>query len=311
MTRIDAGGPRAFDQLQSREASKHPAVAADRTQDARSLPGKASSDALELTAGAQSLARPRSRAADFVQLQTGCGADQSCAGPGGVEATTDFDAEPGAHFDLRVRRFAPFHSFGGGFHGDAATRGLPKGGDGRGGFTTDDKATSRVEGRVVVRGENIQTTARSDETSHWLLGKDTAVPDVNDDSSATSAKDGRIQAKVAGAMPLTWANGHMVIPAAPDINASIDATYEMNGETLRISGEVRGDTFPNGELLLTDPRGNTVSISQFQTDHGKNEGPLLHLFDNDHRLMHFDVTIDVDANGNFLSSPLTTPGGQR
>lgn len=211
----------------------------------------------------------------------------SCEANGGVES----DDSGATHFQLSARRFAPFHQFGGYFEGDAGSRNIPRTSEGSGGHSTDPLATARVETTVDVSGNQISATSHCDMSRHPLFGEEQGVPQTVDSSQTGGNNTGHIEVAHAASNPL--------LPA-PDIDTYVHADYEVTQSNLHVEGVVRGDDFPNSEVFISDSAGNSVMLSEFQTEHGSLNGPLGHLWGEGNALLGiFDANIPLDEHGNF------------
>lgn len=210
------------------------------------------------------------------------------------QASSETEPQPVTDFSVTVRRFAPFSSFGGGFHGDAASRGLSAEQEGQGGFSTSEHATSRVKTTTGVAGESIASASESSPSSHWLLGSGTATPSIVERSFATSASDGHIDVASAASNPLTYAT------VTPDIHTRLQADYLREDNNLILQGDVTGDDFPNAEVYVSDRIGNSILLETFQTSGGRTLGPLLDLPGaGDEPLVAFNASIPLQADGTF------------
>jgi RHS repeat-associated protein len=191
-------------------------------------------------------------------------------------------------YPITVRAFAPFKTFGRGFHGDGLNRG----------YTTSSSATARVHQRLNFDTDktSMTTTAWSSPTSHILVpGSYTETPTVKFDggfriSSNGDAKTFRFGTHVAGANPM--------IPKAPDIDVFSDFSITENKKAgfLNISGSLKGDNFPSTEAFITDPIGNNVFIGI-----GHYEGSPFSSLDgtNKRDITSFNFSITTDKKGNF------------
>lgn len=216
-----------------------------------------------------------------------------------------------------MRRFAPFHSFGGGYEGDAASRGL--GEEGSGGHTTALDATSRTSASVEIAGSTALPFAEANATSHPLYGTATAGVEKELTFSAQSDREGQFELLSAGSMPLTLSNvlnidtqgpfaaPPLFAPVAPDIDTGLNLRYAMDGDDLVLEGAVWGDRFPSAEVFLTDPQGASVMLLEFDADAWSGPmGPYTHLFGSGSPkspLGTFRATVPVDESGGFLASP--------
>ncbi len=191
-------------------------------------------------------------------------------------------------YPITIRSFAPFKTFGGGFHGDNR------------GFTTSSSASARVHQRINFDTDKttIKTNAWSSPTWHkWNPSyKKTATPSVEFTKDFTIAKSGdskifNFGTHYAGANPLT--------PGAPNIDVFSDFSITENKKagTLDINGKLTGDNFPSTEAFITDPAGNNVFIgvgfyvgSPFSSLWGENEN---------NAITDFSFSITTDGDGNF------------
>ena len=164
---------------------------------------------------------------------------------------------------LDFRRYAPFNSFGGGFHGDG--RSVP-----------DYEGTSRTRG--VVEFDPAAGTAKGTGSSGvsyhvaWPSYQKTATTSCTVSKLTRTGRDLRFTVHTAGSLPL--------IPGAPDIDTYIDFSVTRLGDKLVYGGLVRGDNFPNAEVFIhragvTKP--TPVAVWHFATTGGRNTGPMTRL----------------------------------
>ncbi len=191
-------------------------------------------------------------------------------------------------YPITIRCFAPFESFGGGFHGDNR------------GFSTSNSASARVHQKINFDTDKttIKTNTWSSPTWHNLNSgfKRTATPSVEFTKDFTINRNGDSKTfgfgtHYSGANPLT--------PGAPNIDvfSEFSITEDKKAGTLDISGKLTGDNFPSTEAFITDPAGNNVFIgigfyegSPFSSLWGENE---------DNEITDFSFSITTDSDGNF------------
>lgn len=196
-------------------------------------------------------------------------------------------------YPITIRSFAPFKTFGGGFHGDnrgfSNTRSYS---DGRG-------PSARVH--QVINFDTEKTSLSADTWSsptwhNWRSSyKKTSKPIANVGSISTSsscdAKTFNFDTHYAGTNPL--------IPVAPpiDVFSNFSITDNKNTGTLDISGKLTGDNFPSTEAFISDPSGQNVFIgvgfyegSPFSSLSGENK---------DKPIMNFSFSITTNSDGNF------------
>lgn len=224
---------------------------------------------------------------DFDKEQSQCSTAEP---PAPTEKADSPECDGVAAFQVTVRRFAPFETFGLMYGGDAKSRQSA----GSGGFTTDEEATARVTTRVEVQDSHVAASSSSD-VSHNVLTNNTAEgKPATQVESDTTAGAGHLFASSAGANPLTPAF------ATPSIDSRLHLDYCATDDALHVAGELSGDDFPNAEVYVTDRVGNSVLLSSFATDGGQHTGPLLHLWGKgDASLGSFDETIAVGKDGTF------------
>lgn len=164
---------------------------------------------------------------------------------------------------LDFRRYAPFTSFGGGFHGDGRS-------------SANFAGTFRTRG--VITFDPVAGTASGVGSSG--VSYHVAAPSIRKTGTTTCAVTGvtkagsvfRFTAATAGALPL--------IPGAPDIDTFVDFTATISGSGITFSGTVRGDNFPNAEVFvyptgaLTTP---PAAVFHFATTGDRNLGPMTRL----------------------------------
>lgn len=190
-------------------------------------------------------------------------------------------------YPITIRAFAPFKSFGLGFHGDNR------------GYSTGN-VSARVHQKINFDTDktSITTNAWSSPTWHAVNPnyKKTATPSVNFEGDFTIQKSGNAKTfnfgtHVAGGNPLT--------PGAPpiDVFSNFSITENKKAGTLDISGKLTGDNFPSTEAFITDPNGNNVFIgigfyegSPFSSLWGENK---------DNPITDFNFSITTDNDGNF------------
>jgi hypothetical protein len=196
-------------------------------------------------------------------------------------------------YPITIRAFAPFKTFGFGFHGDDR------------GYTTGD-ATARVHQKINFDTDKtqIKTTAWSSPT--WKANNPsnhkTATPKVQFDGDFTINNSGDNKTfgfgtHVAAANPLTPRG-------TPDIDvfSNFSITENKKAGLLNISGKLTGDNFPSTEAFISDPSGQNVFIGVGQIDKGVDKDwGVGHLFgeDKDNKITDFNFSITTDKKGNF------------
>jgi hypothetical protein len=194
--------------------------------------------------------------------------------------------DPGGEipYPITIRSFAPFDSFGGGFHGDGNNRG----------FTLGD-ATARIH--QTINFDTDKTTLKSNVWSspsahNMLPGSITGTPSVA--ISSFSIKDAGTSKVFDFA---THANGsNPYIPGSSKIDFFSDFSITEAKGSLSISGKLTGDNFPSTEAFITDLNGQKIFIgvgSYEGSPFSKLEG------ENTRAITDFDFKITTDKKGNF------------
>ncbi|MBX3240741.1 MAG: RHS repeat-associated core domain-containing protein [Chitinophagaceae bacterium] len=188
-------------------------------------------------------------------------------------------------YPITIRSFAPFKSFGGGFHGDDR------------GYTTS-AATARVHQVINFDTDKSEISARtwSSPTSHrFLPGSRTAKPSIEFTDGFKTRTSGDSKTFMFG----THSKGaNPMVPGSPNIDVFSDFTITENKKagTLDISGTLTGDNFPSTEAFITDPSGQNIFIGI-----GFYEGSPFSSLDGENKrdISSFSFSISTDKEGNF------------
>lgn len=190
-------------------------------------------------------------------------------------------------YPITIRSFAPFKTFGGGFHGDDR------------GYSTSASASARVHQRINFDTDKNSMSLLNWSSSTWHSSapgfRRTADPSGGFTSGFGIFQEGSdknfwFSTSYAGANPLT--------PGAPNIDVASKFYINENKEKgfLQVRGNLVGDNFPNTESFITDPSGQSVFLgigfyegSPFTSLSGKNERPI----------SEFNVRIKTGKDGNF------------
>jgi RHS repeat-associated protein len=168
---------------------------------------------------------------------------------------------------LYIRAFAPWKTFGFGFHGDNR------------GFTTDlqqkrcdgNYPTSRISGRVqfLLPGVGVLSDDACSDPSQWLnFTQQTGVPTIY-----AVGFNGSIQVDIAGNNP--------VVPSA-DIDIHLDMSAKVQTNQVCYSGSMTGDQFPDVEVFVVNRENQATMLETFATSGGRQTGPYRHLPGNGH-----------------------------
>lgn len=197
-------------------------------------------------------------------------------------------------YPVHVRSFAPYETFGGGFHGDGSKRGFTT----AKGVSDGGTVTARVQQSFTVDPTGATVTGNkgwADKSSHPMLGEATAkVNSSITDFKASSDGDGNstvsFTANMAGANPL--------VPGSPDIDVHTNFTLTENlgAGTLNVNAVQTGDAFPAAETFIGDTSGNQLFIGVSPAI----GNPYTSLpGDGDKAMMSANFTINIDKKGVF------------
>ncbi|MBM7069608.1 hypothetical protein [Actibacterium sp. 188UL27-1] len=173
-------------------------------------------------------------------------------------------------YTVIVKRYAPFTTFGGGYHGDGRNSAKLAGSARTWGFITFDLETGVIKKSAL--SSPTWKTAKPEE-------KKTQTPRITVTTRSFQAgKELNFTAHTEGSNPM--------VKGSPDIDTFIDIRYRSG----KIDGCLRGDDFPNAEVFLvqgeltasqqkTSPACiDAQELCHFQTKWGPNRGPFTRLF---------------------------------
>ncbi len=194
-------------------------------------------------------------------------------------------------YPIHVRSFAPYKTFGGGFHGD--NRGWSTGLGTREGGTV----TSRMQHVFTVDPDKAMLSNEmkwSDYSSHPIFGTETGKTRARvNDFRATKDADGNstttFSSKMAANLPL--------IPSADiDVTTNFKLVENLKAGTLNVTATQKGDAFPSAETFISDTKGNPLFIGVSPAV----GGPYTSLpGDNKRAMMSNSFTITIDKGGVF------------
>ena len=190
-------------------------------------------------------------------------------------------------FQLIVRSYAPFKSFGvPTFHGDGR------------GPTTSAKVTSRLAAWVTfdpAKGTVGKPNGKCDETI--MLSNNsraTEVPKVRLDFVQLGTGWMHFRLNASGANPV-------LKPASPDIDLHLSFTVSLTKRHLNVNAELKGDAFPNAEVMVQDAAGARRMIYTFETSGGPRMGPITLLpADSQRRMNGICISLPVSETGAFV-----------
>jgi hypothetical protein len=167
-------------------------------------------------------------------------------------------------YQLFLRRYAPFPTFGGGFGGRRRTA-----------ATTSPRAAARTIGLVTFDANGVQhIDSFSSSTEYVGAGKWLAAKIGKQFSPVTSELSNVVADKARNRLSFTV---HTAGPnpflrlVAPNIDLFVDLAVTF-GDNTRYEGKVRGDSFPNAEVFVIAPDGRDVLLFDFRTAGGRQSG---------------------------------------
>ena len=195
-------------------------------------------------------------------------------------------------YPITIRAFAPFKTFGGGFHGDNR------------GYSTAN-VSARLHQKIYFDTDKTTLTTNAWSSPSYKTdnpsNSKTAIPFVNFTDYFTIKNNGDNKTFGFGTQ---LAASNPLVKGSPDIDifSNFSITENKKLGTLNINGSIKGDNFPSTEAFMTDPSGNNVFIGVGQIAAGvdKDWGPLKELpFENTRPITSFNFTILTDKKGNF------------
>ncbi|CAF3415919.1 unnamed protein product [Rotaria socialis] len=191
--------------------------------------------------------------------------------------------------------FAPFNSFGGGYHGDGSNRK----------FGNKVNPASKLKENFRIGGEvklDLATNKKIAEHAYgaWSQWLNTS-PDFSDSQfeDGVNFKNGNLSFHLSGN------NDEFLIPSGtPDIDVHFKMNFnKLEGNIFQVSGEVLGDRFPSNESYLTDQSGNKLFLGVSGPDNAVGDGffgPFTELGgDGGEKMQKFSFKIKFDKDNNF------------
>ncbi|PWJ60020.1 RHS repeat-associated protein [Dyadobacter jejuensis] len=198
-------------------------------------------------------------------------------------------------YPITIRSFAPFSSFGFGFHGDNR------------GFSTSANASARAHQRINFDTDKTSISAQAWSSPTYMSsnpnGAKRALPSI-EFTNGLSIKDGG-DSRTFGFGTHSAAANPKTPPGTPDIGvfSNFSITENKKAGTLSLSGQLTGDNFPSTEAFINDPSGQGLflGVGQIGADVGRNTGPFTELpgQNSDNPITSFNLTITTDKKGNF------------
>jgi RHS repeat-associated protein len=221
-------------------------------------------------------------------------------------------------FIIHTYSFAPFNTFGGGFHGDGINR---KFGDNIKDISKNDKTTNyRIGGRANVDLQSGTAVLKGNGSYSYNSGTGESI-DEGCYSPAHLSKIGKLNTVDVNDYLMSWSgylhnyggNCDAPIPAGavPNIDTYLDLTLGMRWNSdpsdpviryvLEAHGALTGDKFPSNEVFMTDSKGKKVMLGASGADP---LGPYFELFTNlftEEYMSKFKIYVNLDKDYNFVS----------
>jgi hypothetical protein len=200
-------------------------------------------------------------------------------------------------YELRIRSFAPFRSFGGGFRGDDRGYSI--------GFASS-KTVFQIwyePDRWSLESQVSNSYSHIGDSGGQSSGRG-GISGFQMDGTARSGADGLYaDAEYHGS------NG--MLSAIPEVLTSIDVYAKLwirqasSNSALYVVGDLNGDNFPATEASISDAQGNTIMLGiGYYDSRGANKdwAPQAALPGYNHRtITSFALAVKLDDRGNFVS----------
>ena len=202
------------------------------------------------------------------------------------------DPDGAIPYPITIRAFAPFKTFGFGFHGDGR------------GYSTANNVSARLHQRINFDTDKTSITSKAWSSPTYRAGNpdgaETAKPSVKFTGDFTISSSGgektfEFGTHAAAANPKTPAG-------TPNIDVFSNFSITEGNGLLSISGSLKGDNFPSTEAFIADPSGQSVfiGVGQINAGVGKNTGSFTELpGENKRDITSFNFSISTDKKGNF------------
>jgi len=205
-------------------------------------------------------------------------------------------------YPITIRSFAPFKSFGFGFHGD--NRGYSN----TPSYANQQGPTARAHQRILFDTDKSKVEAYAWSSPSYREGSPsgakTAKPSIEFDKGLSINANGDNKTFEFGTHSAA-ANPKTPSALTPNIDVFSDFSITENKKagTLAVSGKLTGDNFPSTEAFISDPSGQNlfIGVGQIGKDVGRNTGPFTELGgeNKDNPITSFNFTITTDKKGNF------------
>lgn len=206
-------------------------------------------------------------------------------------------------YPITIRSFAPFSSFGFGFHGD--NRGYSN----TPSYAKNDQGPSaRVHQRILFDTDKSSISAYGWSSPSYRAGSpgdaERATPEISFTKGLKITNAGDVKSFEFGTHSAA-ANPKIPSGLTPNIDVFSDFSITENKKAgiLSVSGKLTGDNFPSTEAFISDPSGQNlfIGVGQIGANVGINTGPFTELpgENKDKPVTSFNFTITTDKKGNF------------
>jgi RHS repeat-associated protein len=221
-------------------------------------------------------------------------------------------------FNLHSYSFAPFETFGGGFHGDGSNRKFNDKIDYV--MPNDSKTNYRIGAKIKVdiTPNADKVTNNQDVYAFGSYSYNSGTGETIDDacySQAYTEKLSNTNTYPTEDFLMTWSGyfhnygGNCDAPAPAGLTPNIDVYLDLNlglsygpnaqGYTLNVNGSVTGDRFPSNEVFITDESGNKVMLGVSGIDPGFVMMELATNVFTEEQMSSFNIQITLDDNFHF------------
>ena len=197
-------------------------------------------------------------------------------------------------YPITVRSFHPLSGFGGTSLGPGFGRNFS--GDDRG-FSNNPSAIARVHHTVIADPDKgtLSYSSRntfSSASHHPYFGEGTETPTGY--ANKTKAGNGSIafETGYSGSNPLA-------LGPTPDIDIKSFFNLTQTNDILNVNANIYGDDFPNTELFIKDPSGQSLFLGADVREGGNDNNPLILVGGANTNIMNINVSVKIDDKGNF------------
>jgi RHS repeat-associated protein len=203
----------------------------------------------------------------------------------------DYDGQ--VPYPITIRSFHPSSGFGGTYLGPGLGRNFS--GDNR--SFSNSSATARVSHTVTADPEKgtlsySNRNTFSNPSHHPYFGEGTETPKGYANKTSSGNNSISFETGYSGTNPLA-------VGPTPDIdNKSFFNITQANGK-LSVNANIYGDNFPNTEISIKDPSGQSLFAGVDVRAGGQDSNPLILIGGATENIMNINFSINIDSKGNF------------